>query len=51
MARLRHLQGSLLLRSGSPDDLEGGRRYLRECLLHHPDSSKAQARLAELESN
>jgi tetratricopeptide (TPR) repeat protein len=33
------------------DDLEGARRYLRECLLHHPDSADAQARLAELEAN
>lgn len=33
------------------EDLEGARRYLRECLLHHPDSADAQARLAELEAN
>ncbi len=33
------------------DDLEGARRYLRECLLHHPDSQHAQAHLAELEAN
>lgn len=33
------------------DDLEGARRYLRECLLHHPDSADAQAMLAELEAN
>lgn len=33
------------------EDLEGARRYLRECLLHHPDSTEAQARLAELEAN
>ncbi|HJW08661.1 MAG TPA: tetratricopeptide repeat protein, partial [Holophagaceae bacterium] len=32
-------------------DLEGSRRYLRECLLHHPDSADAQDRLAELEAN
>jgi tetratricopeptide (TPR) repeat protein len=33
------------------EDLDGARRYLRECLLHHPDSADAQARLAELEAN
>jgi len=33
------------------EDLDGARRYLRECLLHHPDSSEAQTRLAELEAN
>ncbi|WP_243304484.1 tetratricopeptide repeat protein [Geothrix oryzisoli] len=33
------------------EDLEGARRYLRECLLHHPESVDAQARLAELEAN
>jgi len=33
------------------EDLEGARRYLRECLLHHPDSEDAQAALAELEAN
>lgn len=33
------------------EDLEGARRYLRECLLHHPDSAEAQARLADLEAN
>lgn len=33
------------------EDLDGARRYLRECLLHHPDSVDAQARLAELEAN
>ncbi|HJV89844.1 MAG TPA: hypothetical protein VJ623_06030 [Holophagaceae bacterium] len=32
-------------------DPEGARRYLRECLLHHPDSADAQDRLAELEAN
>jgi tetratricopeptide (TPR) repeat protein len=32
-------------------DLEGARRYLRECLMHHPDSLDAQTRLAELEAN
>jgi tetratricopeptide (TPR) repeat protein len=32
-------------------DPEGSRRYLRECLLHHPESQDAQARLAELEAN
>ena len=32
-------------------DIEGSRRYLRECLLHHPESRDAQARLAELEAN
>jgi tetratricopeptide (TPR) repeat protein len=32
-------------------DAEGSRRYLRECLLHHPESRDAQARLAELEAN
>ena len=33
------------------EDLDGARRYLRECLLHHPDSQDAQTRLAELEAN
>lgn len=33
------------------EDMEGARRYLRECLLHHPGSEDAQARLADLESN
>jgi len=32
-------------------DPEGARRLLRECLLHHPGSEKAQAYLAELEAN
>lgn len=32
-------------------DPEGARRYLRECLLHHPDSVDAQDRLAALEAN
>ena len=32
-------------------DPEGSRRYLRECLLHHPASKDAQTRLAELEAN
>lgn len=32
-------------------DPEGSRRYLRECLLHHPESRDAQARLVELEVN
>lgn len=32
-------------------DPEGAKRYLRECLLHHPDSPNAQDRLAELETN
>lgn len=32
-------------------DPEGSRRYLRECLLHHPESQDAQARLAELEAH
>lgn len=32
-------------------DPEGARRYLRECLLHHPDSTDAQDRLAALEAN
>jgi len=32
-------------------DPEGSRRYLRECLLHHPESADAQTRLAELEAN
>ncbi len=33
------------------EDLAGARRYLRECLLHHPDSEAAQTALAELEAN
>jgi tetratricopeptide (TPR) repeat protein len=33
------------------EDLDGARRYLRECLLHHPESVDAQTRLAELEAN
>lgn len=32
-------------------DPDGARRYLRECLLHHPDSADAQDRLAALEAN
>ncbi len=32
-------------------DLEGTKRYLRECLLHHPESRQAQEYLAELEAN
>ena len=32
-------------------DPEGARRYLRECLLHHPESVEAQDRLAALEAN
>ena len=32
-------------------DTEGSRRYLRECLVHYPDSADAQDRLAELEAN
>lgn len=32
-------------------DLEGSRRYLRECLIYYPDSADAQDRLAELEAN
>ncbi len=32
-------------------DREGARRYLRECLLHHPDHEQAQTYLAELEAN
>lgn len=32
-------------------DSEGARRFLRECLLHHPDHESAQAFLAELETN
>lgn len=37
-------------RSALHDD-QGARRYLRECLTHHPESSEARTRLAELESN
>lgn len=33
------------------EDLDGARRYLRECLLHHPESVEAQNRLAELEAH
>ena len=33
------------------EDLDGARRYLRECLLHHPDSGEAQTLLAALEAN
>lgn len=32
-------------------DPEGARRFLRECLVHHPESSEAHERLTELESN
>jgi Flp pilus assembly protein TadD len=32
-------------------DPESARRYLRECLLHHPESVQAQVALAELEAN
>ncbi|MBL0211595.1 MAG: tetratricopeptide repeat protein [Holophagaceae bacterium] len=32
-------------------DPEGARRFLRECLVHHPESGEARERLAELESN
>jgi len=32
-------------------DHDGARRYLRECLLHHPDHPQAQQYLAELEAN
>lgn len=32
-------------------DPEGARRFLRECLMHHPESSEAHERLSELESN
>ena len=32
-------------------DPEGARRFLRECLVHHPESSEAHERLSELESN
>lgn len=32
-------------------DPEGARRFLRECLLHHPENAEAQAFLAELEAN
>jgi Flp pilus assembly protein TadD len=32
-------------------DSESARRYLRECLLHHPGSIQAQTALAELEAN
>ena len=31
-------------------DPDGARRYLRECLLHHPESAEAQAALAALEA-
>lgn len=31
-------------------DREGARRILRECLLHHPESERAQQYLAELEA-
>ena len=32
-------------------DPDGARRFLRECLVHHPHSQEAQQRLSELESN
>lgn len=32
-------------------DPEGARRFLRECLMHHPESTEAHERLSELESN
>ena len=32
-------------------DPEGARRFLRECLVHHPESNEAHERLSELESN
>jgi len=32
-------------------DLDGAKRFLRECLLHHPESSSAQVMLAELDAN
>ena len=32
-------------------DRPGAVRFLRECLLHHPEDPEAQLRLAELESN
>ena len=32
-------------------DPEGARRFLRECLVHHPESGEAHERLSELESN
>lgn len=32
-------------------DLEGAKRLLRECLLHHPESESAQAYLSELEAH
>ncbi len=32
-------------------DLDGAKRFLRECLLHHPESQSAQLMLAELEAN
>lgn len=32
-------------------DPDGARRFLRECLVHHPNSSQAHERLSELESN
>lgn len=32
-------------------DIEGSKRLLRECLLHHPESESAQVMLAELEAN
>ncbi len=32
-------------------DMEGAKRLLRECLLHHPESEHAQAYLSELEAH
>jgi len=32
-------------------DLDGAKRLLRECLLHHPENPAAQAMLAELDAN
>lgn len=32
-------------------DINGAKRLLRECLLHHPDSRSAQVMLAELDAN
>ncbi len=36
---------------GALHDPDGARRFLRECLVHHPDSLEARERLSELESN
>jgi thioredoxin-like negative regulator of GroEL len=32
-------------------DVDGAKRLLRECLLHHPESEPAQLMLSELEAN